>query len=198
MDLSEGRVYQKGTEAPAVELAKLVSLARHSAKPGPEIEETAYFHENRMTHSYGVHLAHVAVEPETGFIDILKYMVVEDVGRCINPLLVHGQTVCAAAQGIGGTLLEELVYGEDGQLLTTTFRDYVLPSSTDVPPIESVILEEAPSPLNPLGVKGAGAALTNAVANALRVEIKELPLSPERVRRLIRSRQAPPTSAGDF
>ena len=159
-----------------------------------------------MTHSYGVHLAHVAVEPETGFIDILKYMVVEDVGRCINPLLVHGQTVGAAAQGIGGTLLEELVYGEDGQLLTTTFRDYVLPSSTDVPPIESVILEEAPSPLNPLGVKGAGeggmvgtgAALTNAVANALRVEIKELPLSPERVRRLIRSRQAPPTSAGDF
>ena len=103
-------------------------------------------------------------------------------------------------------MLEELVYGEDGQLLTTTFRDYVLPSSTDVPPIESVILEEAPSPLNPLGVKGAGeggmvgtgAALTNAVANALRVEIKELPLSPERVRRLIRSRQAPPTSAGDF
>jgi carbon-monoxide dehydrogenase large subunit len=206
LDLSEGRVYQKGTEAPAVELAKLVSLARYSAKPGPEIEETAYFHENRMTHSYGVHLAHVAVEPETGFIDILKYMVVEDVGRCINPLLVHGQTVGAAAQGIGGTLLEELVYGEDGQLLTTTFRDYVLPSSTDVPPIESVILEEAPSPLNPLGVKGAGeggivgtgAALTNAVANALRVEIKELPLSPERVRRLIRSRQAPPTSAGDF
>jgi aerobic carbon-monoxide dehydrogenase large subunit len=206
LDLSEGRVYQKGTEAPAVELAKLVSLARHSAKPGPEIEETAYFHENRMTHSYGVHLAHVAVEPETGFIDILKYMVVEDVGRCINPLLVHGQTVGAAAQGIGGTLLEELIYGEDGQLLTTTFRDYVLPSSTDVPPIESVILEEAPSPLNPLGVKGAGeggmvgtgAALTNAVANALGIEIKELPLSPERVRRLIRSRQAPPTSAGDF
>ena len=90
--------------------------------------------------------------------------------------------------------------------LTTTFRDYVLPSSTDVPPIESVILEEAPSPLNPLGVKGAGeggivgtgASLANAVANALGIEIKELPLSPERVRRLIRSRQAPPTSAGEF
>jgi carbon-monoxide dehydrogenase large subunit len=206
LDLSEGRVYRKGTEAPAVELAKLVSLARHSARPGPEIEETAYFHENRMTHSYGVHLAHVAVEPQTGFIEIRKYMVVEDVGRCINPLFVHGQTVGAAVQGIGGTLLEELIYGEDGQLLTTTFRDYVLPSSTDVPPIESVILEEAPSPLNPLGVKGAGeggivgtgAALANAVANALGIEIKELPLSPERVRRLIRSRQAPPTSAGEF
>ena len=136
-----------------VELAKLVSLARHSAKPGPEIEETAYFHENRMTHSYGVHLAHVAVEPETGFIDILKYMVVEDVGRCINPSGPWPDR-WRRRPGNGGTLLEELIYGEDGQLLTTTFRDYVLPSSTDVPPIESVILEEAPSPLNPLRVKG--------------------------------------------
>jgi len=167
----------------------------------PELEETAYFNSNKMTHSYGVHLAHVAVDPETGMVEILKYMVVEDVGRCINPLLVHGQAVGAAVQGIGGTLLEELVYGENGQLLTTTFRDYVLPSSTDVPAIESVVLEEVPSPLNPLGVKGAGeggmvgtgAALANAVSYALSslgVEIKELPLSPDKVRALIRRRSA--------
>jgi aerobic carbon-monoxide dehydrogenase large subunit len=145
--------------------------------PGqPELEETAYFNSNKLTHSYGVHLAHVAVEPDTGIVEILRYMVVEDVGRCINPLLVHGQAVGAAAQGIGGTLLEELVYGESGQLLTTTFRDYVLPSSTDLPPIETVVLEEAPSPLNPLGVKGAGeggivgtgAALANAASHALK------------------------------
>ena len=204
LDLQEGKIYRKGTEAPALDLGKLVALVRHSTMHNqgqPELEETAYFNSNKMTHSYGVHLAHVAVDPETGMVEILKYMVVEDVGRCINPLLVHGQAVGAAVQGIGGTLLEELVYGENGQLLTTTFRDYVLPSSTDVPAIESVVLEEVPSPLNPLGVKGAGeggmvgtgAALANAVSYALSslgVEIKELPLSPDKVRALIRRRSA--------
>ena len=202
LELREGTIYQKGTPTPALDLQDLVGHARETIRQNagqPALEETAYFNCNKLTHSYGVHLAHVAVEPETGKVDILKYMVVEDVGRCINPLLVHGQAVGAAAQGIGGTLLEELVYGENGQLLTTTFRDYVLPSSTEVPPIESVVLEEAPSPLNPLGVKGAGeggivgtgAVLANAVSHALSslgVEVKELPLSPDRVRALIRNR----------
>ncbi|HEU4342735.1 MAG TPA: xanthine dehydrogenase family protein molybdopterin-binding subunit [Candidatus Binatia bacterium] len=202
LELREGAVYQKDSQTPALDLKDLVSHARESIRqtPGqPALEETAYFTSNQLTHSYGVHLAHVAVEPETGRVEILKYLVVEDVGRCINPLLVHGQAVGAAVQGIGGTLLEELVYGENGQLLTTTFRDYPLPSSTDVPPIESLVLEEAPSPLNPLGVKGAGeggivgtgAVLANAVSHALSslgVEVKELPLSLDRVRALIRSR----------
>jgi carbon-monoxide dehydrogenase large subunit len=204
LELSEGNIYQKGTRAPALDLKELVAHVRETIRlnPGqPALEETAYFNSNKLTHSYGVHLAHVAVDPETGVVEILRYMVVEDVGRCINPLLVHGQAVGAAVQGIGGTLFEELVYGENGQLLTTTFRDYVLPSSTDVPPIESIVLEEAPSPLNPLGVKGAGeggivgtgAVLANAVSNALSslgVEVTELPLSPDRVRALIRNRTA--------
>ena len=115
---------------------------------------------------------------------------VEDVGRCINPLTMHGQAVGGAAQGIGGTIPEELVYSEDGQLLAGTLMDYLLPTSTDIPHIESVILEEAPSPLNPLGVKGAGegailatgATLANAVANALGFPLTDLPLSPDRVR----------------
>ena len=85
-------------------------------------------------------------------------MVVEDIGRCINPLIVHGQTVGAAVQGIGATILEELVYDDNGQLLSGTFMDYTLPTSTDAPSIDSIILEEAPSLLNPLGVKGAGIA----------------------------------------
>ncbi len=204
LELREGKIYQKGTEAPPLDLGNLVSLVRASAtlnQGQPELEETAYFNSNQMTYSYGVHLAHVAVDPETGMLEVVKYLVVEDVGRVINPLLVHGQTVGAAVQGIGGTLLEQLVYSANGQLLTTTFRDYLLPSSTDVPPIESVILEEAPSPLNPLGVKGAGeggivgtgAALANAVTMALAslgVEVKELPLSPDRIREWIRHRAA--------
>ncbi len=200
LELLAGKIYRKGTEGPPLELEELVQLARDSAareQDLPELEETAYFYSDKMTHSYGVHLAHVAVDPETGMVDVLKYLVVEDVGRCINPLLVHGQTVGAAAQGIGGTILEHLVYSDDGQLLTTTFRDYLLPSSTDVPAVASVTLEEAPSPLNPLGVKGAGeggivgtgAALANAVSHALAqfgIEVRELPLSPDNIKRWLR------------
>jgi len=193
-------IYQKGTEAPPLALGDIESMVRESGLHNGgehELEETAYFHCNQSTHTYGVHMAHVTVDPETGKLEILKYLVVEDVGRCINPLLVHGQAVGAAVQGIGGTVLEQFVYSDNGQLLTTTLMDYLLPTSTDVPPIDSVILEEAPSPLNPLGVKGAGeggivgtgAALANAVTNALAslgVEIRDLPLSPNRIREWIR------------
>ena len=129
-------------------------------------------------------------EPETGKLEILRYTAVEDVGRCINPLPMHGQSVEGIAQGMGGTILEELVYDEDGQLLTGTLMECLLPTSRDGPHIESIILEEAPSPLNPLGVKGAGegailatgAALANADANALtslEVEVTELPFQPQ-------------------
>jgi CO/xanthine dehydrogenase Mo-binding subunit len=204
LELRDGNIYQKGIRDPVLDLKNVLAHVRETVRvnPGePALEETAYFNSNQLTHSYGVHLAHVAVDPETGVVEILRYMVVEDVGRCINPLLVHGQAVGAAVQGIGGTLFEELVYGENGQLLTTTFRDYVLPSSTDVPPIETVVLEEAPSPLNPLGVKGAGeggivgtgAVLANAVSHALSslgVKVTELPLSPDRLRALIRNHTA--------
>ena len=139
---------------------------------------------------------HLAVDPETGKIEILKYAVVEDVGHIINPLLLNGQVVGAAAQGVGATILEELVYNDDGQLLAGSFMDYLLPTSTDVPPIESIVLEEAPSPLNPLGVKGAGeggivatgATLANAVSNALAplgVQITQLPISPNFIAKLL-------------
>ncbi|MFQ5875890.1 MAG: molybdopterin cofactor-binding domain-containing protein, partial [Dehalococcoidia bacterium] len=109
--------------------------------------------------------------------------------------------------GIGGTILEDLVYDENGQLLTTTFLDYLLPLSTDVPPIDSLILEEAPSPLNPLGIKGpgelgmvgVGAALANAVSNALAplgVQVRELPLSQYRVRALVSQKGYRPCNSG--
>ena len=114
--------------------------------------------------------------------------------------MVHGQAVGSAVQGIGATILEQLAYDDNGQLLAGSFMDYLLPTSTDAPDIESIVLEEAPSPLNPLGVKGAGeggivatgAALSNAVANALSplgIQINELPLSPDRIMGLIRGRQ---------
>ncbi len=198
-----GQISRLGAEQqPLLGLDDLVRLAGpaspyHLEEPGLEV--TAYFNSNQLTYSYGTHVAHVAVDPETGQVEVLRYVVVEDIGRCINPLLVHGQAIGAAVQGIGATILEELVYDEHGQLLSGTLMDYALPTSTDVPAIDSIILEEAPSPLNPLGVKGAGeggiaatgAALANAVSHALAplgIQVTELPLSPDRIRRWIRER----------
>ena len=197
-----GEIFRKGAEqGPA--LLSLGAIAGLAGKTGPNegdpetLETTAYFETDQLTYSYGSHAAHVAVDPETGKIDIIRYVVVEDIGRAINPLMVHGQAVGGAAQGIGATLLEELVYDDSGQLLAGSFMDYLLPTSTDVPPIESIVLEEAPSPLNPLGVKGAGeggivatgATLANAVSNALAplgVQITQLPLSPGFITQLLR------------
>ncbi|MEK6562063.1 MAG: molybdopterin cofactor-binding domain-containing protein, partial [Candidatus Binatota bacterium] len=202
LELRDGQVHGKGaeTEKPLLSLEDVVPLAAPTSRFNPlepGLDATAYFKSDQMTYTYGAHVAHVAVDPETGKVEVLRYVAVQDVGRCVNPLLLHGQIVGGVAQGIGATLLEDLVYSENGQLLTTTFMDYLLPTSTVVPPIEAIILEEAPSPLNPLGVKGGGeetslatgATLANAVANALSsfsVKATELPLSHNRVREWIR------------
>ena len=200
LEFHSGSIHAAGTDKPLLGLGDLLEMTRPGKAPGdaaPGLEATEYFHNNLLTYTYGGHLVHVAVDPETGMVEILRYLVLEDVGRAVNPLLVHGQALGAAAQGIGGTLLEELAYNEDGQLLTTTLLDYPLPSATEIPPVESIITEYSPSPLNPLGVKGAGeggivacgAALANAVSNALSslgIQIKELPLSPDRIRSLVR------------
>ena len=200
LEFRSGHVHAVGGAEPLLGFAELLEITQ----PGkdyvgetPGLEATEYFNTKRLTYTYGGHLVHLTVDPETGQIDILRYLVLEDIGRCINPLLAHGQALGAVAQGIGGTLLEELAYSDDGQLLTTTFLDYPLPSSMEIPTVDSVITEFSPSPLNPLGVKGAGeggivacgAALANAVSHALSslgVQIKDLPLTPDRIRRLIR------------
>lgn len=200
LELDQGLVYraEEDTSRPLLTLADVVGLADSARQVDPEapnLDATEYFRIEDWTYAYGSHAAQVAVDPETGKVDILRYVVVEDLGRCINPMLAHGQSVGGAAQGIGGTMLEELVYGDDGQLLAGTFMDYLLPTSQDIPGIESVVLEDAPSPLNPLGVKGAGegailatgAVLANAVADALGVQITTLPLSPNNLRQWAKS-----------
>ena len=178
------------------QVAALAESQRQFDDPETALDATEYFRIEEWTYSYGSHAAHVAVDAETGKMEVLRYVVVEDVGRCINPLTMHGQSVGGAAQGIGGAMLEELVYDAGGQLLSGSLMDYLLPTSQDIPNIETVITEEAPSPLNPLGVKGAGegailatgAALGNAVANALApfgVQVNTMPLSPDNIRRWI-------------
>jgi len=205
LQLRDGTIYlteDNGESNPLMSLREIVHVARAKGlydKDQFRLDVSANFTSLRHTYTYGAHLAHVKVDAETGQVEILRYLALEDVGRCINPLLVHGQVVGAVAQGIGATLLEALTYNEDGQLLTTTLKDYLLPTSTDVPPIECVVTEESPSTLNPLGIKGVGeggivatgAVLANAVACALApldVKIVELPLTPNRLREWIRAR----------
>jgi carbon-monoxide dehydrogenase large subunit len=170
-----------------------------AAFAGTSAEST--YASNKRTYSYGAHAAHVAVDPKTGHVEVLDYVAVEDAGRIINPLTLHGQVVGAIVQGLGGAFLEHFVYDEDGQLLTGSLADYLLPTASDFPLIRAIALEERPSPNNPLGAKGAGeggiipvgGVIANAVAAALGtlgVEPRELPLSPPRVWELIHRRIA--------
>ena len=155
------------------------------------------FSVDHMTYPYGVHLSQVEVDPETGGVEIRRYFVAYEVGRAVNPTLVEGQLIGGATQGIGGALLEEFRYDDSGQPLAATFIDYMEPTAAEVPRVETLICEDAPSPDNPLGLKGAGeggtvgcgAALASAIENALEMpgSIMALPVSPGRIRALLRS-----------
>ena len=150
------------------------------------------FASRKRTYSYGAHAAHVAVDTATGEVEVLEYVAVEDVGRIINPVTLHGQALGAVVQGLGGVLLENLAYDEHGQLLSGSLMDYALPRADDFPRIETIAMESKPSPNNPLGAKGAGeggvipvaGVIANAVSAALGVQVHELPLTRERVWRL--------------
>jgi carbon-monoxide dehydrogenase large subunit len=154
------------------------------------------FLNSRHTYSFGAHAAHITIDPGTGSVRLVDYVAVEDVGRIINPLTLHGQAIGAIVQGLGGTLLEHLIYDSQGQFLTASFADYLLPTATDFPTIRAFSQEMFPSPINPLGAKGAGEGgiipvgglIANAVASALSslgVQPRTLPLSPPRIWQLI-------------
>ena len=157
----------------------------------PTLEATASFDPDGTVFSNGAHAAIVNVDVETGVVRVETFYAVEDCGVMINPAIVEGQIRGGIAQAIGGVLLEEMVYNDDGQLLTTTFMDYLLPTASEVPPIEIVHLS-TPSKITPGGIKGMGesamvsapAAIVNGVNDALAafgVMIEELPITPDRV-----------------
>jgi carbon-monoxide dehydrogenase large subunit len=167
-----------GPDGRSFALAELAGLSAEGA-----------FLNHRHTYSYGTHAAHITVDPKLGRIEIVDYVIVQDVGRAINPLTVSGQVIGSLVQGLGGACLEHLQYDEQGQFLTGSLADYLLPTATDFPNLRCVVLEDHPSPINPLGAKGAGeggiiaagAVLANAVANALAAfgaEPRQLPLTP--------------------
>ena len=165
---------------------------------GESISAEGAFLNKKHTYTYGAHAAHVTVDPKLGHVELLDYVVVADCGRIINPLTVHGQTVGSVVQGLGGAMMEHLVYDQEGQLLTGSLADYLIPTASDFPNIRAVMLEQHPSPINPLGAKGAGeggiiaagGVMANAVANALsslQVQPRELPLTPTRIWELVQA-----------
>lgn len=181
------------------ELALKANPMRGAVKPGtePGLEATNYFGPERGATASGVHAMILEVDLQTMQIEILKFVVVHDCGEVINPLILDGQIQGGVAQGIGNAFYEQLIYDENGQLLNATFMDYLLPTALDVPRIETDHVT-TPSPLNPLGIKGAGEAgaipvgplFAQALENALAVpglEILEIPLSPWRLWELVRA-----------
>jgi aerobic carbon-monoxide dehydrogenase large subunit len=202
LELRDSGVGVVGVPGAVISLARLAQAARpgwdHSRPPGVEagLEATRYWEPPTVTWSYAAHVAIVEVDPETGHIKIDKYVIAHDCGTVVNPLLVEGQLAGGTAQGIGGILLEEIGYDADGQLLTGSLTDYLVPTASDIPDMQ-MIHQHSPSPLNPLGVKGVGeggavappAAITNAICDALSmfgVEFNATPITPERVVQAVR------------
>lgn len=164
----------------------------------PNLDESSVYVVDKTAHPHGTHVAVVEVDPDLGVVTVLRYLIAFDIGVAINPMLVEGQLIGGFAQGLGGALFEELVYSPEAQLLTGSFVDYLMPTSAEMPVEVDILLEqEARSPNNPLGAKGAGeagtvgagAAIANAVEDALSpfgVQVRSLPLSPNAIFKLVR------------
>ncbi len=220
LEIANGRVSVRGAPASALTLGALATVANPiryaygkeatdaalrlvKPRPGavlapdeePGLEAHGYYAPPHATFASGCHAVIVEVDPATGEVKIIKYAVHHDCGRMINPMIVEGQIRGGVAQGVGGALYERIVYDGEGQPLTTTFMDFLMPTAMEVPSIE-IVHTETPSPLNPLGVKGVGEAgaipgpalLAEAVDDALApfgVRVREMPLGPDRLRQLI-------------
>ena len=203
LELEDGRVFARGAPAKSISLGTL-ALTAAGAKPGytlppgvqPGLQATHYFSPSQAAYAAGAHVITVAVDVRTGDVKILNYTVAHDCGRVINPLIVDGQVQGGVAHGIGNCFYEELIYDDNGQLLNASFMDYLMPTAREVPTAK-VAHVEVVCPLNPLGVKGVGeggtipsaAAFAAAVEDALApfgVTVTEVPLSPEKVRKLLR------------
>lgn len=171
LELTDGSVRLVDDPATALSLAELARILEPpravEAKEDPGLSADGWFSTDHMTYPYGLHAAVVRLDRGTGQVVVERYLVGYDVGRALNPTLVEGQIAGGVAQGLGGAIYEEFLYADDGTPLCTTFMDYLIPTAREVPPIEILVTEDAPSPLNPLGVKGAGEGGTTAVAAAI-------------------------------
>jgi CO/xanthine dehydrogenase Mo-binding subunit len=172
---------------------KLADLA--TARPEAVTAE-AEFKSDHMVYPYGAHVVQLKLDTETGAVAIERYLVAFDIGKAVNPMLVEGQIIGGLAQGLGGALFEEFTYTDGGDPLAVTFADYLMPTAREVPAVEIFLSEDAPSPLNTYGFKGAGeggitpvgAAIASAIDDALQRPgaVTQLPMTPWRIKALLR------------
>jgi carbon-monoxide dehydrogenase large subunit/6-hydroxypseudooxynicotine dehydrogenase subunit gamma len=203
LDVIDGKVVRTDApDGPSISLGEVARTLKSSPDGG--LCEEGWFQTDHMNYPYGVHVAIVAVDRDTGGITVERYLVAYDIGKAVNPMLIDGQLVGGVLQGLGGALYEEFRYDERGEPLSVTFADYLLPTAREAPPVDVLITEDAPSPLNPLGLKGAGEGGASAVGAAVAAAIDaaigvpgavtELPVTPQRMREILRKKQTPASS----
>jgi carbon-monoxide dehydrogenase large subunit/6-hydroxypseudooxynicotine dehydrogenase subunit gamma len=205
LEISEGVIFRKDAPSgPTITLGAVANALRPMAKTRgarePGLSSDGWFNSEHQVYPYGNQFAVVKIDERTGAVKIERYLIAYDVGRAINPMLVRGQILGGFAQGLGGALLEEFLYDDRGEPLSVTFADYLMPTIAEVPPVEVLLAEDAPSPRNPLGIKGAGesgiapvgAAIASAVEDALQMPglVRQLPLSPQRIKAILEARQS--------
>lgn len=207
LHMVDGRVEVIGSPDSVLTLAQIAGLLEpvraSELKESPGLNAEGWFRSDHMTYPYGVHAAVVRIDRGTGQLVIERFIVGYDVGRALNPMLVEGQIAGGVAQGIGGAVYEEFLYAEDGTPLCTTFMDYLIPTVLEIPDVEILVTEDAPSPINPLGVKGAGEGGTTAVAAAIASAVDDalqrpnaissVPVRPGLLRQLVVAGPLPPT-----
>src|SRR3984893_9919716 len=200
LDVFDGKVMRK--DAPDGPSITLADIAKHLAPTSntlgdrePGLSAEGWFHVQHQVYPYGMHFAVAKVDRETGGVEVEYYVIAYDIGRAINPALVEGQIVGGFAQGLGGALLEEFTFNERGDPLATTFADYLMPTAREMPTVDVILRQDYTSPLNPLGIKGAGesgitgvgAAIASAVDEAIGLPgaITQLPITPQRLRHIL-------------
>ena len=204
LDIMDGVVgHRDRPDGPSITLGEIArQLAPDSPTLGdrvPGLDAEGWFRTSHMTYPYGVQIAVLQVDGDPGAVTVERYLVAYDIGRAINPMLVEGQLVGGVVQGLGGALYEEFRYDERGEPLSVTFADYLMPTLREIPPIDVLLTEDAPSPLNPLGIKSAGeggitpvgAVIAAAIDDAIGLPggVTQLPATPQRVKALLRRRR---------
>jgi carbon-monoxide dehydrogenase large subunit/6-hydroxypseudooxynicotine dehydrogenase subunit gamma len=205
LDIVDGQVVRIDRPGePGIPIGKVAAALAPSPATvefgNPGLTAEGWFETAGMTHPYGIHTAVVTVDPDTGETKVERFHVAYDIGCAINPMLVEGQIVGGVAQGLGGALFEEFVYDERGEPLSVTFADYLMPTANEMPPVEVLLTEDAPSPNNALGMKGAGeagitgvgAAIAAAIDDAIGIPnaITRLPVTPQRLKALLKRHAA--------
>jgi carbon-monoxide dehydrogenase large subunit/6-hydroxypseudooxynicotine dehydrogenase subunit gamma len=200
LDIIDGKVVRKDApHGPSIALGEIADHLEPTSKTlgerEPGLAGEGWFRVRHQVYPYGIHFAVVKVDRATGGVDVERYVIAYDIGRAINPALVNGQILGGFAQGLGGALMEEFSFNERGDPLATTLADYLMPSARELPAVEVMLREDHASPLNPLGIKGAGesgvtgvgAAIASAIDDAIGMPgaITRLPVTPPRLRRIL-------------